>query len=197
MATTLVTGGGGFLGRYIVEHLRARGDEVRVLARGEYPELKALGVSCVRGDVRDRAAVSQAAANCETVFHVAAVPGIWGSWKHFYGVNTQGTLNVIEACRERGVRRLVYTSSPSVVFDGTPHLGTDETAPYPQRYLCHYPHTKALAEQAVLATNGRDGLLTCALRPHLIWGPRDNHLIPRLIRRAKSGACGAWVMGAI
>ena len=185
--TTLVTGGGGFLGRYIVERLRARGEDVRVLGRGDYPELQTLGVSCVRGDVRDAAAVSQAVAGCETVFHAAAVPGIWGSWKHFYETNTQGTLNVLQACRERGVRRLIYTSSPSVVFDGTPQLGTDETAPYPQRYLCHYPHTKALAEQAVLAANGENGLLTCALRPHLIWGPRDNHLIPRLIRRAKSG----------
>jgi nucleoside-diphosphate-sugar epimerase len=85
------------------------------------------------------------------------------------------------------VQRLVYTSSPSVVFDGRPHLDADESLPYAGRYQCHYPHSKALAEQDVLASDGRDGLRTVALRPHLIWGPRDNHLIPRLIRRAKSG----------
>jgi nucleoside-diphosphate-sugar epimerase len=85
------------------------------------------------------------------------------------------------------VSKLVYTSSPSVVFGNSPHEAADETLPYPTEYACHYPHTKALAERAVLAANGRQGLATCALRPHLIWGPRDNHLIPRLIQRARSG----------
>jgi nucleoside-diphosphate-sugar epimerase len=137
--------------------------------------------------VRNAANVADAVRGCETVFHVAAVPGIWGSWRQFYEINTQGTLNVIAACQKHHVSRLVHTSSPSVVFDGTPHLNADESTPYPSQYLCHYPHTKALAEQAVLKANGQNGLLTCALRPHLIWGPRDNHLIPRLIQRAKSG----------
>lgn len=184
---TLVTGGGGFLGLYVVEMLRERGESVRVLCRGDYPRLDEIGATMVHGDVRDAKIVEQAVAGCDRVFHVAAVPGIWGSWKHFYGVNTLGTLNVLAACRKHNVSKLIYTSSPSVVFDGTPHLNADETLPYPKKYLCHYPHTKALAEQAVLNANGKEGLLTCALRPHLIWGPRDNHLIPRLIQRAKSG----------
>jgi nucleoside-diphosphate-sugar epimerase len=81
----------------------------------------------------------------------------------------------------------VYCSSPSVTFDGGDQENVDESAPYPQRWLCHYPHTKALAEQHVLAANGQEGLLTCALRPHLIWGPRDQHLIPRLLDRARRG----------
>lgn len=185
--TSLVTGGGGFLGLYIVEQLKEQGGDVRVLCRGEYPRLEELGVEVVRGDVRDPETVETAARGCETVFHAAAVPGIWGSWKHFYEINTQGTLNVIAACRGQGVSKLIYTSSPSVVFDGKPHLDQDESAVYPERYLCHYPHTKALAEKAVLEANREGKLLTCALRPHLIWGPRDNHLIPRLIRRAKTG----------
>jgi nucleoside-diphosphate-sugar epimerase len=63
----------------------------------------------------------------------------------------------------------------------------DERAPYPGRWLCHYPHSKALAEQRVLAANSRNRLLTCALRPHLIWGPRDRHLVPRLLDRAVRG----------
>jgi nucleoside-diphosphate-sugar epimerase len=94
---------------------------------------------------------------------------------------------VIAACRAQHVSRLVYTSSPSVIYDGLDHRRADESLPYPAKYLCHYPHSKALAEQAVLAANGAGGLATTALRPHLIWGPRDNHLIPRLIARAKAG----------
>lgn len=185
--TALVTGGGGFLGLYIVEQLVARGERVRVFSRGEYPRLRELGVETVRGDLRDAEAVAEACRGIETVYHTAAVPGVWGPWKLFYETNTLGTLRVLDGCRRHGVRKLVYTSSPSVVFDGRSHLDADESLPYPDRYQTHYPHTKRLAEEAVLHANGRDGLLTVALRPHLIWGPRDNHLVPRLIRRAKAG----------
>lgn len=183
----LVTGGGGFLGRYVVEQLRERGDAVRVLARSAYPELTAAGVELVRGDVRRAEDVAAACAGVDAVFHVAAVPGVWGPWKHYYETNTVGTRNVLAACQACGVGRLVYTSSPSVVYDGRAHLDADESLPYPASYLCHYPHTKAIAERDVLAASGAGGMLTTALRPHLIWGPRDNHLIPRLIARAKSG----------
>jgi len=182
----LVTGAGGFLGRYIVEQLAARGDRVRTLARSRYAALEALGAETVQGDVRDAAAVERACDGIEVVFHVAAVAGIWGPWKLFHEINTLGTANVIAACRKHGVGRLVYTSSPSVTFAGRDQRGVDESAPYPTRWLAHYPHTKALAEQLVLAANTAE-LLTCALRPHLIWGPRDQHLIPRLIERAASG----------
>ena len=182
----LVTGGGGFLGRYIVEQLLAQGTKVRSLARGSYPELEALGVECVQGDLRIATDVQQACRDVDIVYHVAAVPGVWGSWQKYYDINTLGTQNIIEACRLAEVPRLVFTSSPSVVYDGQSHMNADESLPYPQSYLCHYPHTKALAEQAILAANS-PSLATVSLRPHLIWGPRDNHLIPRLIQRAKSG----------
>jgi nucleoside-diphosphate-sugar epimerase len=85
------------------------------------------------------------------------------------------------------VGRLVFTSSPSVTFQCEDQRNVDETAPYAKRWLCHYAHSKALAEQFVLSVNGVDGLLTCALRPHLIWGPRDRHLIPQLFERARTG----------
>lgn len=182
----LVTGGGGFLGLYLVEQLVARGDQVRVLCRGDYPRLSELGVEVASGDVRDAAAVARACEGIETLFHVAAVPGIWGPWSRFYSINTRGTENVLWACRQQGVGRLVYTSSPSVVYDGQPHVDADESLPYPESFLCYYPHTKMLAERAVLGACD-DSLLTVALRPHLIWGPRDNHLVPRLIQRARSG----------
>ncbi|WP_437193777.1 NAD-dependent epimerase/dehydratase family protein [Planctomicrobium sp. SH527] len=183
----LVTGGGGFLGRYLVERLQARGDQVRILARGAYPELQQAQVDVRQGNLANSSDVDRAVQGVEAVFHVAAVPGIWGSWDHYFQTNTVGTQNIIAACQKFGVKRLVYTSSPSVVYDGRPHLDADESLPYPEKYLCHYPHSKALAEKAVLQANTFGGLQTVALRPHLIWGPRDNHLIPRLIQRAKAG----------
>ena len=183
----LVTGAGGFLGLYIVEQLAARGDRVRALCRRRVAELDALGVETVLADLRDADAIAEACKGVDAVFHVAGVAGIWGAWDYYYGINTLGTRHVLEGCRRHGVGRLVYTSSPSVTFDGTEQFGVDEQAPYPKRWLCHYPHTKALAEQEVLAANGRDGLLACSLRPHLIWGPRDRQLVPRLVERARSG----------
>jgi nucleoside-diphosphate-sugar epimerase len=183
----LVTGGGGFLGLYIVEQLVARGDRVRVLCRGRYRRLDDLGVDCVTGDLRDPGAVSAACAGVDTIFHVAALSGIWGPWRYYHSINTLGTTSLLAAAQSAGVGRFVYTSSPSVVYDGSDHLDADERLPYARRFLCHYPRSKALAEVAVLAANGSRGLLTAALRPHLIWGPRDNHLIPRIVKRARSG----------
>jgi len=197
----LVTGPGGFLGRYIVEQLLARGDRVRGLvrrdpARGEYPELAAAGVEMVRGDLADRDAVVRACEGIDCVFHVAGKVGVWGHWLEFFQANVQGTLNVIAACKQQGVPRLVFTSSPSVTFDAADKAnvnqrGVDESAPYPTAWLAHYPHSKALAEDFVLSANGvehQNGQLrTCALRPHLVWGPRDHHLTARLIARARAG----------
>ena len=183
----LVTGGGGFLGRYIVEQLVARGDQVRSFSRRTYAFLDALGVEAIVGDVRDADAVSRACRDREVVIHTIGIAGIWGPWKKYHGVNTLGTEHVVAACQEHAVQSLVYSSSPSVTFDGHAQENVNESAAYAQRWLCHYPHSKALAEQAVLQADGVGGLRTCALRPHLIWGPRDQHLIPRLLRRARQG----------
>ena len=122
----------------------------------------------------------------DVVFHVAAKPGIWGNWDSFYQANVVGTQHVIDACRAHSISKLVFTSSPSVVFNNQPQSGCDETLPYPEHYENFYSHTKALAEQMVVKANNQD-LLTVSLRPHLIWGPRDPHLLPRLIERARSG----------
>lgn len=180
----LVTGGGGFLGHAIVARLRERGDHVRSLARSFYPELAAMGVEQFRGDIADPDAVAKACQGMDTVFHVAAKAGVWGDYTDYYRTNVTGTRNVIAACRRHQVTKLVYTSSPSVVFDGTDMEGVDESAPYPARFHAPYPATKALAEQSVLDSTD-DRLRTIILRPHLIWGPRDNHLVPRIIARAK------------
>jgi nucleoside-diphosphate-sugar epimerase len=185
----LVTGAGGFLGQYIVEQLIARGDRVRAFSRRAYPALESHGVEQLQGDIQDSAAVHAACRGIDCVFHVAALAGIWGPWKDYYGINVVGTRNVIAGCIAGDVPRLVYTSSPSVVFKGVNQCGIDEVSafPYPARWLAHYPHTKALAEGMVLDVSLFGPLRTCALRPHLIWGPRDQHLIPRLIARARAG----------
>lgn len=181
-----VTGGGGFLGGVIVRMLRERGDAVVSYSRGVYPELERLGVEQRCGDLADRDAVVRAAQGCDIVFHVAAMAGVWGAYADYYRANVAGTESVIAACRENGISRLVYTSSPSVVFDGRDLEGGVESLPYPHRFEAHYPATKALAEQLVLGANGPD-LATVALRPHLIWGPGDNHLVPRIIARGRAG----------
>jgi len=185
--TSLVTGAGGFLGQYIVEQLVARGDRVRALVRRKTPALEALPIECLYGDIRELADIKRACREVEVVFHVAAVAGLWGSWRHYYETNVMGTKNVISGCCHAGVGRLIFTSSPSVTFAGRDQCDVDESAPYPRRWLAHYPHTKAIAEKMVLDANGQHQLLTCALRPHLIWGPRDQHLIPRLLDRARKG----------
>ncbi len=166
--------------------LVARGDSVRSLSRGRYHALEALGVEQVQGDVADSAAVARAAEGRGVVFHVAAKAGLGGRYADYYRANVVGTENVVAACRERGVPRLVHTSSPSVVFDGRDMEGADESAPYPSHYHAHYPATKAAAERLVLAANGPT-LATVALRPHLIWGPGDNHLVPRILARGRAG----------
>jgi 2-alkyl-3-oxoalkanoate reductase len=182
----LVTGGGGFLGGAIVRLLRERGDSVRSFSRGTYPSLDSLGVEQARGNLSDPVAVSAAAKGCDIVFHVAAKAGVWGPWREYYDANVIGTRNVIAACREHGIRKLVFTGSPSATFAGKDQDGVDESEPYPKRFLAHYPHTKAIAEQELLAANGLE-LATVSLRPHLIWGPGDPHIIPRIIERAKAG----------
>ncbi len=182
----LVTGGGGFLGGVIVRMLRERGDEVRSFSRGEYPGLAALGVEQVRGGLEDRGAVIAAAKGCDILFHVAAKAGIWGSYHDFYQANVVGTEHVIAASLHNGINRLVYTSSPSVVFDGSDVEGGNESLPYPACYEAHYPATKAVAEQLALAANSPE-LAVTSLRPHLIWGPGDNHLVPRIIAKGRAG----------
>lgn len=182
----LVTGGGGFLGQAIVRQLVERGDSVSTINRSDYPELAALGVTCHRGDIADRDAVAAAVDGVDAVIHVAAKagPGLYAP--DFVAANVVGTGNVIDACRKHGVRYLVHTSSPSVVHAGGDIDGGDESLPYPDHFPAPYPATKAEAEQLVLAANG-NALKTCALRPHLIWGPGDNQLLPRLIERNRAG----------
>lgn len=182
----LVTGGGGFLGSALVRRLLERGDKVRILARGEYPELQDLGAKLTRGDVRDAEATAKACEGMDVVFHTAAKAGGWGDPREYEAINIQGTANVIAGCRSGAVRILVHTSSPSVVHSGGDIDGADESIPYGTHFTADYPRTKAIGER--LVREAADVTLsTIALRPHFIWGPGDRHLLPRLLVRARAG----------
>lgn len=193
-----VTGAGGFLGQAICRLLRKADIKVTGFARGHYPELTSLGVNMIQGDIADFSQVKSAMKSCDLVFHVAAKAGVWGKKDEYFVPNLQGTENIIKACQQLHISRLIYTSTPSVTFAGADEAGINESQPYAAKFLNHYGASKALAEQQVLAaatiemsnsSNGETGnrLKTVALRPHLIWGPNDPHLVPRVLERAQAG----------
>lgn len=181
-----ITGASGFIGGKIAERLLAAGREVRVLARRPLPELEKLGARIVPGNLDDTAALTRGMEGVGTVFHVAGRVGVWGPEEDFFRVNVEGARHVIVACRSARVPRLVYTSSPSVVFNGGDLAGVDETAPLCTQAPCAYPTSKAIAERLVTAANDAT-LATVSLRPHLVWGPGDKNIIPRVLKLARSG----------
>lgn len=189
----LVTGGGGFLGQALCRGLVERGHAVTSFNRGRYPELEAIGVRQIAGDLADRDAVLAAfagrdGASFDAIFHNAAKAGTWGSYESYHRANVVGTDNVLHACRTHGIGKLVYTSTPSVTHRATHPVeaGTADSVPYGDGFKAHYASTKTVAEKAVLAANGAS-LATIALRPRLIWGPGDNNILPRLVQRANAG----------
>lgn len=183
----LVTGYGGFLGAAICQQLIQDGYQVRGLARGIYPKLANLGVECIQGSISDPQSVSASLQNVDAVIHTAAIAGVWGKASDYQSINVDATDLLLKVSQSAGIRAFVYTSSPSVTFDGQPQSGIDEQVPYPTKWLCDYPRTKAIAEQQVLAANNPTSFATCSLRPHLIWGVGDPHLIPRVIERCRAG----------
>lgn len=181
-----VTGAGGFLGLALCRTLRAANIEVTGFSRSDYPELKAIGVTLIRGNIADQQALSAAMYGCDLVFHVASKAGVWGSKESYFQPNVTGTENIIRSCQTLNIPRLVYTSTPSVTFCGLDENGIDESQPYAAQFLNFYGLSKAIAEKKILTANC-EKLKTVALRPHLIWGPGDPHLIPRVLQRAASG----------
>lgn len=182
----LVTGGGGFLGSAICRQLHARGDEVIAYQRSESEELKKLGIKVIQGDITDAGCLAKASKDVDAIIHTAAKAGLSVNYDDYFGPNVSGTENVLKACQSNGIRKLVFTSSPSVTHSDGDIEGGDESLPYPKTYNSPYPKTKALSEQLVMAANSPE-LHTVSLRPHLIWGPGDSHLLPKLLERVKHG----------
>jgi nucleoside-diphosphate-sugar epimerase len=182
----LVTGGGGFIGSALVRKLVAKGFEVSTFSRKYYPHHSKLGVRIFQGDLINFEDIETACGGIDVVFHTAARVGVWGSYDEFFATNVIGTQNVIHSCKVCKVKKLIFTSSASVVFNGSDLLNADESSPYPRKPVSSYTATKAIAEQIVLDANSEE-LKTLALRPHLVWGPGDTQLIPGIINRAKTG----------
>lgn len=188
----LVLGGGGFLGRHLLALLQQHGVPATALGRQPYPGLMAAGIPCLCVDITDAVGLTAACRGFDTVFHCASLTAMWGNRRQIERVNVDGTANVVAACRQNDVSRLIYTSSPSVVLGRCDILDGDESLPYPSHYSADYQRTKRLAEVQLLGANraalsNGEQLLTCALRPHLIWGADDPHIIPQLVKSARLG----------
>mmetsp|Transcript_11696 Transcript_11696/g.31887 ORF Transcript_11696/g.31887 Transcript_11696/m.31887 type:complete len:354 (-) Transcript_11696:490-1551(-) len=184
----LVTGGSGFLGQHLVAQLLATGKyDVRVF------DVRDNGTSAVPvtvGDLRKPEQVVEATKHMDVVFHCAtAAPTGANALNNnlMYSVNVDGTRNIIDACVTNSVPKLVYTSSASVVFDGSNLYNVDEQHPYAKKPMDYYTNTKILGEKLVLEANGKGGLMTCALRPSGIFGEHDPVFVPTLISQAKKG----------
>jgi nucleoside-diphosphate-sugar epimerase len=182
----LVTGGGGFLGSAISRQLLARGDQVVVLQRSAADDLAKLGAEVIRGDICDLPLLLASAKGCDAIIHTAGKAGVWGKYEDYHRINVTGTEQVLQTCRKLAIPILVHTSSPSITHAGEDIEGGDESAPIATEFLSPYPATKAAAELLVLDANSEQ-LLTTALRPHLIWGPGDPHILPRLAKSVRNG----------
>lgn len=181
-----VTGASGFIGGKLAERLLAAGRRVRALSRRPLPDLARRGAEVIVGDLHDGAALRRGCTGCGTVFHVAGRVGVWGPPGEFFRVNVEGTRRLLAIAQDSRVLRVVYTSSPSVVYDGGDLAGVDESAPLCTEAPCAYPTSKAAAEKLVLGCS-RAGFATTALRPHLVWGPGDRNVVPRVLALAGAG----------
>jgi nucleoside-diphosphate-sugar epimerase len=175
----LVTGGSGFLGRRVIELLLGQGHDVRAYLRRPVPGLARLGASVVLGTLEDAGSLRAAMAGADAVIHCAGKTGVWGPLEGYLRANTMATSNVLKAAIESGIGYFVHTSTPSVAHLGESLEGVDEGAPYMDDRRQGYPYSKMLSEREVLAANS-PSFRTLALRPHLVWGPRDPHFLPRL-----------------
>ena len=182
----VITGGAGFLGKTIARQCRERDMRVRLVGRTPHPELADENTEFFSLDIsakKNVPALAKIFDGADVVFHTAAKAGVWGKMRDFERANVAGTRNVIAACRAAGTRNLVHTSTPSVAFNGGDIRGGNESLPYCAGTLSPYAATKAEAERLVRAAHSPE-LRTVSLRPHLIWGADDPHLLPRVIERA-------------
>jgi len=186
MTVSLVTGGCGFVGAAIARALKARGDEVIVLDLA--PECPVDGVDYRRVDITDKAAVTEACRGVDTIIHNASIVHTKQNKQDvIWAVNLGGTENMLEAARQNEVPRFIYISSGSVVYEGKDIENGDESLPYSSISQAPYADSKIAAEKLALADNGKGGMATCALRPHVVFGPGDNRFMPNLLARGRKG----------
>lgn len=182
----VVTGGGGFVGRRLTQLLAQRGDEVIAVGRHRYPDMEAWGARTVAADVRDFDKMKEILRHGDAVFHLAAKVGYWGRKSDFRSINVDGTKSVLRAAVKRGVTKLIFASTPSVVGYSEDVEGAGEELPYAAHHQSDYAETKAEAERIVLAHNG-ETIATVALRPHLVVGTNDHAMMPRIVARCRTG----------
>jgi nucleoside-diphosphate-sugar epimerase len=182
----LVTGATGFLGGHILKQLLKTSHIPVGLARNENPELKKLQIEQRLVDIQNKNKLRAALKDIDGIIHTAAIAGVWGDPNQFYQINFIGTKNLVDLCLEMGIQYFVYTSTPSVVSRDHDIINGDESLTYPDHYYTEYARTKAMAERYVLSQASHK-FKALALRPHLIWGRGDRHILPTLIDRAKKG----------
>lgn len=182
----LVTGGGGFLGFEICKALHNYGHAAINFSRNHYEKLDSIDVKTIKGSLTNMQDIEEALINIDAVIHTAAIAGVWGKKEDFYNTNYLGTKNLVDSCLKLNIKYFINTSSPSVVFGKDDILNGDESLEYPNKYLTHYAKTKAMAENYVL-DNCSESFLAVSLRPHLIFGEDDPHIIPRLVESSKKG----------
>ena len=183
---SLVTGGAGFVGRALVEGLVARGD--RVIVVEPYGESWRDDIGYERVDIRDTDALANLCEGVTSVFHNASLVHT----KHnreddVWSVNLGGARSVLRACWRARVKKLVYVSTASAVYEGKDIERGDETLPYARKSQAPYADSKIAAERELLAANGQRGVLTCAIRPHVVFGPGDRRFLPAVVGKAKAG----------
>ena len=191
-----VTGGSGFVGGHLIPRLLAEGHAVIALARSETAaeRVSSLGAEVAHGDLADRDRLVDAMSDSDVVFHCAAIVGSHVDTEDARATNIVGTANVVDAANEAPARRLVHLSTESVLLDGRPLDGVDESLPVPDHgHLSVYAATKAAAERIVRSANGEQ-LETIAIRPRLIWGPGDTTWLPGLVQKVDAGVF-RWVDG--
>ncbi len=184
----LVTGGGGFLGKEICKQLLVDGHQVISLQRSFSQELKSMNIEQIQLDLSQKDCVQklEQLEGIQAVIHTAAKAGIWGSFESYYLANVVATQNLCNWIVKKHIRYVVYTSTPSVIFSRESLENADETLSYPETFLTNYGRTKAEAEKIILSLQNQD-IQVVSLRPHLIFGPGDPHLVPRILARAQKG----------
>jgi nucleoside-diphosphate-sugar epimerase len=180
-----MTGGSGFLGHHMAKALKGLGHEVTNYGRRICPKLENLGIVQVQGDLsslKDHQKLDQALKGQDICFHIASKVAMWGHWQDFHNINVVGTQNLVKACKRQHVSRFIYTSTPSVVFQSSSIHG-DESLPYAKNSYSLYAKSKIQAESFVLSQKSNDFHVT-SLRPHMIFGPGDQNIIPGLLKAA-------------